>query len=471
MPYRVEITVMGPKMMKSFLRNTSGNTAIMFSLAAIPLLLGAGVAVDSMRAANSRTQLQAAADAAAIAGASSGKTNNADLKKIVEEYLIANDAADTLKNVKNIKQNLNQATRTFKVNIEGEMDTSFMFLAGVTKIDIGAKAEVALGGSALEVVLVLDNTASMNSGGRMAALQAAAKGLISDVLSLQATGAYVKVGIVPFGNYVNVGMSNRNKTWMNVPADTTTTQNVCNTSYPNASSSNCRQEVVTYNNDGVPTTYNTTVCDWVYGNPVTTCADQTWPNTWTGCVGSRPDPLDESLGQANTNPYPGLQNTSCPSEVTALGSNGPVLDSQIDAMIGTGNTYIPQGILWGWNMLQAGGPIGAAKSKSWMASKGGTKALVLMTDGANTVSADDKYHWGNDVGKANAKTTALCNNVKADNIVVYTVGFMVDDVTAQNVLKDCASDPSKAFNADNASALSEAFQSIAGSLTATRLTK
>jgi Putative Flp pilus-assembly TadE/G-like len=463
--------MMGLSKLNSFLRNTSGNTAMIFSLAAVPLLLGAGVAIDSMRATAARTDLQAAADAAAIAGASSNKTNNAALKKIVDDFLIANDAEHTLSAVKSIKQKLDPVTRTFTVNIEGKMETSFMFLAGVSEIDIGAKAEVALGGSALEVVLALDNTASMNSGGRMDALKAAAKNLVADVLALQTTGAYVRVGIVPFGNYVNVGTSRRNAPWINVPADSTTTQNVCNTTYPNASSSNCRQEVVTYNNDGVPTTYNTTVCDWVYGNPVTTCADQTWNNTWNGCVGSRPNPYDEQLGSTNVHQYPGMQNTSCPSEITQLGGSVPALETQIDAMIGTGNTYIPQGILWGWNMLQAGGPIGAAKTKAWMKTRGGTKALVLMTDGANTVSADNQYHWGSDVNKANAKTTALCNGVKGDDIVVYTVGFMVDDTTAQNILKDCASDPSKAYNADNANALAEAFDAIAGSLTATRFTK
>ena len=137
----------------------------------------------------------------------------------------------------------------------------------------------------------------------------------------------------------------------------------------------------------------------------------------------------------------------------------------------TGNTYIPPGLLWGWNMLDSNQPLIEAKTASAMASLGGTKALVLMTDGANTLSADPPYHGGTDVVKANAKTADLCGNIKADNIVVYTVAFMVTDAVAKDMLAKCATDSSKVFDADNSSELAKAFSEIGQSLTAMRLTK
>lgn len=453
----------------------------MFSLAAIPIMLGVGAAVDMIRADNTRTILQAAADAAALAGATSGKTSETDLNKIVKDYLEGNGASDALSSVKKIKQSLDKKNRTFAVNIDGKLKTSFMFLAGITELDIGAKSEVNIGGNGLEVVLALDNTESMNYQGRMPALKTAAKSLVDTVLDAgSSSGAYVKIGIVPFSNYVNVGLSNRNKSWIDVPDDSSSTVPNCNTSYPDATKSNCRMETYTGYNDGVPQTYTTEVCDWNYGNPVTTCnGTYTYEFKWQGCVGSRVSPKDEKIGSTSTK-YPGITKSYwgyqeyCAKEITTLTDSKSDLNTAIDAMVGVGNTYIPPGVLWGWNMLDSAEPITGAKSKTWMKDNKGTKALVLMTDGANTLSPrteDYKFHEGGDAAKANAVTEEVCKNAKKDGIIIYTVAFMVTDATAKNMLSGCASDSSKAFTADDATALNTAFRDIANSLMAIRLTK
>ncbi len=455
---------------KKFASDMRGNTAIMTALAIVPILLATGAGIDMMRANNAQTVLQAAADAAAIAGASSGLTLKADIDGLVEEYLKANGAIDVLGNVDKIESKLDKSKRTFEVKIRGKLKTSLMNIAGISDMELGAFSEVVMGGAALEVALVLDNTASMNSEGRLDSLKVAATDMIDRLMGLKDSGADVKIGIVPFADYVNVGLSNRNEPWVDVPADTTTTTNVCNTSYPDATSSNCRKESGIWNNDGVPTPYTYDVCDWNYGAPKTTCADQTYHNKWYGCVGSRPSPLDASIGSMST-PYPGLQNTSCPAEIMPLSANEASLKSQISSMNAVGSTYIPQGILWGWNVLDSSQPITGAKSKSDLAAAGGTKAMIIMTDGANTKSADGQYHWGSDVAAADAKTASLCSNVKDDGIKVYTVSFMVTEVAAQNLLTNCASNPSMAYSADNAAELAKAFDDIGDSLMALRVSK
>ena len=63
--------------------------------------------------------------------------------------------------------------------------------------------------------------------------------------------------LVPFAQYVNVGMANRNASWMAVPPDTTTTTIYqCWDTYPNAVKSNCRMVTYTGYDDGVPYTYS-----------------------------------------------------------------------------------------------------------------------------------------------------------------------------------------------------------------------
>ena len=414
--------------------------------------------------------LQGAADAAAIAGATSGKKNKAELQQVVEEYLEANDAKDVLTYVENMESNLDKSKGTFEVDISGKLNTGLMHLAGIQTMDLGAHAEVMMGGSGLEVALVLDNTASMNADGRLPALKVASDKLIDDLMALKDDGAYIKIGVVPFSDYVNVGMSAQLEPWIDVPPDETKVENVCNSTYPDASKSNCHMESGVYNNDGVPTNYTQEVCDWVYGEPVTTCSDQTITKTWNGCVGSRPDPLDAEIGSLSTR-YPGLQNVNCPSELMALSDDKSDLKAKIDALSATGSTYIPAGLLWGWNILDSAKPISGGKTKSEMAETHGTKAIVLMTDGDNTLSADYPWHWGNDTSAANAKTAEVCGNVKDDSIVIYTVSFMVTNPTSIDLLQDCASDPAKAFNADNAAELSAAFQEIGSSMAALRLSK
>ncbi len=61
--------------------------------------------------------------------------------------------------------------------------------------------------------------------------------------------------------------------------------------------------------------------------------------------------------------------------------------------------------------------------------------------------------------------------MKKEGIVVYTVAFKVSNTTAKDMLVACASDPAKAFSADDPAALLQAFRDIAKSLLAMRLTK
>jgi hypothetical protein len=86
-------------------------------------------------------------------------------------------------------------------------------------------------------------------------------------------------------------------------------------------------------------------------------------------VGSRSNPDDTKINGLG-NKYTGLvkdqSNTWgvwCTSEMTPLTNDKDLLNSKIDAMVGTGNTYIAPGVLWGWNMLDAAEPIQAENRK------------------------------------------------------------------------------------------------------------
>ena len=381
-----------------------GNVAIMFGLSLIPLTLAVGVAVDMVQTNRSLTVLQAATDAAAIAGATAGGATVDESRATVEQYLKANGAEWVLDEVEDITPVLNKAQRTYSVRIKGKRNTSFMHMAGIDQTELGAYSEVKLGGDGLEVALVLDVTGSMNAAGRLPALKSAATDFVDAMMEAKDAGADVKVGIVPFAEYVNVGLGVRNKPWMNVPPDSTTTSpEVCYTDYPERKWENCDAVSKTGYNDGIPFTYisyeNCTVID---GPPKQVCYIPTNTNKWYGCVGSRNDPLDEEIGTPSS-PYPGLQNITCNDEILTLTNDKAKLKAKVAGLVANGETYVPAGLLWGWNMIDSNDPLDDAKPAAASKAMGGTKAIVLMTDGDNTKSATYPWHSGSDGDAADKK--------------------------------------------------------------------
>lgn len=456
---------------KKFAKDFRGNTAVMFALTVVPLIIAIGASIDWVRVNRTQTVLQGAADAAAIAGSASGKTNDAELMAIVKEYAEANGSAKAVDSISSIEQKLDNKKRTFSVTIKGKIKTSLMAVAGISSMDVGAFSEVGLASEGMEVALVLDNTGSMNASNRLPALKAAAKQLVGDLFK-QAGSNYIRVGVVPFSEYVNVDKSNRNAPWISVAADKSTTSNQCWDTYPDATSSNCRMETSSWVADGITETSTYEVCDWNYGSPVQQCGPVTKNEVWDGCVGSRSVTTDTSIGDSSLR-YEGVLNVNCPIALLPMSNDQKAINAKIDGMKGVGNTYIPAGLLWGWNLLDSNEPFTEAKSASWMKAHGGTKALVLMTDGDNTLTSSYPYHShdGGDHAVANSKVTELCDNIKGQGISLYTVSLMVSNPVSKAMLVNCASDGNKAFTADDPSALASAFNKITESLLALRFVK
>ena len=113
-----------------------------------------------------------------------------------------------------------------------------------------------------------------------------------------------------------------------------------------------------------------------------------------------------------------------------------------------------------------------------------------MTDGKNTKAMQKwepswnwgaaKHHvgeiWGHDKSGASAETEAngytaeLCSNIKAKKIIVYTIGFQIPaGSTIETLMKACAGNGGKYFDADDGTELADAFKEIGQSLLNLRL--
>ena len=156
--------------LRRFIARREGNVAIIFGLAAIPVVVSAGMAVDVTRAYMVKERLSSALDAASLAVGSEGNLTPAQLQTELNNYFFANYPSTTLgRNITVVPLNTtsdpNGSLAATIVNYQAQatVDMSFMSLVGVPAITVTAFAQTHRG-YGLEVALVLDNTGSMLCG-------------------------------------------------------------------------------------------------------------------------------------------------------------------------------------------------------------------------------------------------------------------------------------------------------------------
>ncbi|CAN5386168.1 ubiquitin-activating E1 FCCH domain-containing protein [soil metagenome] len=180
----------------------------------------------------------------------------------------------------------------------------------------------------------------------------------------------------------------------------------------------------------------------------------------------------------------------CPSAtIQPLTSDKSTLKTLINGLTVTGSTAGQIGLAWGWytvspnfNALWSSYPAGAYSPVDTI------KAVILMTDGdfnspycTGVLAADSGSGSGSTAdhiscnatnGDPFAQATSLCNAIKAQNVVVYTVGFSVTAGSdAAEILKDCATDSDHAFLPDSGADLSDDFAAIGRDITRLRISK
>lgn len=396
----------------SFLHNRQGSVIAVFAAVVAAVFLAVGVGVDYTRALAGRTRLQAATDAYVLAlarnEAMAGKANGAPFEQ-------ANFAVEGSQDFVwyTYQRDTNTGAGIIAVTAEAGIKTSFLKLINITEIKVGSVSRTGLSSGALEIAMVLDNTSSMDNGGRMTALKQAANAFIDTLEKMNGGGTQVKISVVPYNEVVRVG-----KEYKTAP--------------------------------------------WLDPNGVTMSA-------WNGCVLDREPPYDNQ----NDMPDPSRPSTlydaekhkmrgSSDKDYCGLGEMAAILPltsdftqmrSRINAMTSEWGTNIPIGLMWGWNMLTPGAPLSQATGV-------GQRIIILMTDGENTFD-----RWGNHLDNGKSYITKIdnrmniaCQNVKAAGITIYTVRILEGN---SSLLQSCASNPSYFFNVTNVNHLSAVFQNIA----------
>ncbi len=215
--------------LRALRRAESGNVAILFAAAAVPLLLAMGGAVDLMRFARHKAELANAIDAAALALARVGQQYTEEqATDYVQDYVTALQVEHGEFTVGNY--NVVKTENGYIVTATGDMKTIFLPLGKMVKpsspimnMGMNIAAEVVHSSNRLEVALVLDVTGSMNCGdtlsssctgnwsnpgssSRIVALRDAATTLVNTLMRQDVNDPdMIKIGVVPFEGTVNIG--------------------------------------------------------------------------------------------------------------------------------------------------------------------------------------------------------------------------------------------------------------------------
>ncbi|MBL8582314.1 MAG: pilus assembly protein [Rhizobiaceae bacterium] len=492
-------------MLKKFGSDERGVFAIMVAVVLIPVLLAIGFAVDLGRYMKAESYLQELADSASLALAAAREKDKTKLTTMANEFVGANDTVPFVDDIH--VSSLVTNDNLIDLGLNAQLKTYFMGLANIHTMNVNANAEAirAVSGS-VEVALVLDNTYSMiDSDGagstKIATLRTAATGLVTELFKNK--DADVRIAVVPYADYVNVGTGNRNQPWVSVPADYTTVpaEKVCTTK---TTKSVCVKTNPTYactkDVDGVivPTTCGGGCAEYQDQTvaPYQSCTGggSGTSYTWYGCVGSRTTGELRLSDLVPATPYPGYLNVkdkpACPTAITPLSKDQATVTkavSEMNAEFKKGSyvyqplTYIPSGLIWGLNVLSSTAPFteGLSYDKTNIKPR---KVVVLMTDGENTLrlnTADGKHlvpsgtaaNKLKQMQQTDTDTRAICKTIKDNKIELFTIAFNLDSEDAKSLLSSCATDADHFYDAKDSAALMAAFSGIAQSLTQVRLAR
>jgi len=515
-------------MFKRFIRDQRANIAMMFGLVTVPLIVATGGAIDYSRAYEQRMVVQDALDAAALAA-------NRLLGLATEEEIYAEALSFFLANIEGrldeeIVLNMVIDGGTVELTTELPVPTIFLGIIDIDQINFDIRSLSLAGAATYEVVMVLDNSTSMQ-GTKIDTLKTAAADLVNSLFTLSLSNPApdpVRIGLVPFAASVNIGSGNSTAAWMD-------------------QSGLAPYAGLNHDYDATPTLAFSNrfdlfdmMDDIAWGGCVEARAypymvDDTTPTPTTPATlfqpmfaPDEPDPwgygandyIDDEGGTCLTNSgqldycsndqcrqervckYNGISasafngfgegpNLNCTATaITPLTNNQSALIAAIDAMFApsspVGYTNIEEGVMWGWRVLSDNAPFTEGRPYGEV---GNHKVLIVMTDGANTyVSRSNmnrsQYMAFNYIIHGYLGTTSSTNSVVVDamndrtieacaniptQITVYTIAFQLEDADAEEILLNCASDPTKAFDAGDDEQLIAAFQLIAQDIATLRI--
>lgn len=508
---------------RNFAADRRGNFAMMFALVAPVLILAVGVAVDLSTLVRAKTTMQSALDSAVLA-ASRLRDADAPRDEVFDDFLAANLANDsTIYDVEadlDVENGINfiesRGTATAKVHL------SFLrYPTDASRISVAASAFEST--NELEVAMVLDNTGSMGAA-NMAALREGATALVDILESAKSENRKVRVALVPFVATVNVMGEGYSESWIDTKAEAPyhgANFDMKNKNHPYNHLDLFKQLKVDWKGcvEARPAPYNLSDAAPDEDDPATLFVPAFAPDN-PGSAAKSPNDggkwnnsyLDDSFGSSDNSkkkdivryfaaatdryidekgPRSTGPNYACPTPIVPLTMDFAKLKTAIKSMIywEGGGTNVSEGLAWGMRALSPGEPYDQGKP---FKSDGVSKVVVVFTDGENTVfGASSQTYNTSDYGaysfldsgrmgttnrnsaltNVNTWTKTMCDNLKEQDVEIFTVVLKSLNETNRKLYSECASAPENFYPTKDVSELKDAFRKIGTAVTRLSLTQ
>lgn len=447
-----------------------GNVAVLFAIAAVPVISFIGAAIDYTRVNTARSSMQAALDSTALMLGKDLTDGTITTSQISTKATAYFNALYTNKDANSVSISATYTAAagngsTVQLSGSGSVNTEFLkIMTGFPSLDFGTNSTAAWGNVRMRVAMALDNTGSMAQDGKISALRTSASSLVDQLSALAKNPGDVYISVVPFAKDINVGSSNYSQSWIDWSLwDSNSLTNSWGT---------CSQASRTTRSSCQSGGYTWT-------------PDRT---KWTGCVTDRSHPYDQQSTAPTTGNVPTLYpadeyyengqyyckpgNNPPLQQLMPLSYDWTAIKATINAMQPTGGTNQPIGIAWAWQSLQQALPLNAPAEDSNYTYK---HALIVLSDGLNTEDRWPANGNGNTQfgGAIDAIQQTLCTNIKNAGVTIYTIQLNTGtpgDPTS-TALQNCASSADKFYLVKDASQTLTVFNSIGTSLAKLRVSK
>ncbi|ABI76848.1 conserved domain protein [Hyphomonas neptunium ATCC 15444] len=455
---------------RNFFRNESGNVAMIAALTIIPIVGIAGFAIDFQVTTTQKARVQQAVDSAVLAATKSmqdGKDRAYSLKEANDYFKgILNQSNNSGLNCTNIDLVYIDETEELEGHVECSQNTTLSKVAGIRHLDFNVSSAATYGIGKLEIAFVFDVSGSMANDNRMGNLKVAAREAVNTLLPVEGYAGDpedVRLAMVSYDTMVNAGpyfkaVTNqdpeRTEPFYGYIRERTTCRRYRN-------NGTCREWNYEWRGPYHRSYTIKSTCVWEREGAERYTDASPGHNRWLPPVSATFDSYNDSWSTDHqTDPWCN-DNTPIP-----LTYNRNKLHDFIDDMTPRRNTAGHIGQAWGWYLVSPEwNSVWPAGSKALPYDEpDATKVVIMMSDGQY-----NETRHNNAYPSSVTQAEAICDKMKEKEVVIYTVGF--DAGYGQDVLNYCASNPAFAYKPTNGQELTEAYKSIARSISDLRISR
>lgn len=437
----------------NFWASQNGTVAVIFALAAVPLLLAAGVALDYSQAQRYQSELQVATDAAILAAGTQSNKNLSELEAIADSYFESNININSGVEISHTQ--LQQSGNALTYNVTASVDTVLLKVLGIESIDLQAKSEVKPSLHATELVIVMDTTGSMSFGSSWTDAKNVINQTVQTLSSLQSTNDGFYVTLLPISDRVNVGTNK--SAWLSVAAPTP--WNGCMAP---------REEPTTdfpYALTDKPPSQLGFLPSAIGYDDVYSSSNASWVDH-----GTNGNPHDDNL-------------PICPLGITGPTNDPADIEAALDALTPQGTGRFDEAMVWAWRLLSPdwSGLWGEVDYPRPFAER--RKIVAFISDGLTEAYRHEVGGDGDGVSPPNVifgwnrgskwgfeHLVGVCEQMKSEGIEIHMIKVN-GNPNAQQYFEDCASSEEYFYEVADADEFQNAVATIETRVTALRLTR